>query len=176
MMAVSIRALSEKDIHRLATIADDKKVADTLRDYFPHPYSQSDAEEYIKFVTSQDPTVNFGIIYNDLLVGICGGIPMSDIHSHCLELGYWLGSDYWGKGIASKAVKLLIDYYFGQKRYSRLHAITFSNNPASQRVLTKNGFQQEGLLREYVYKNGEMLDAPTFSLLKREWKQANALQ
>ena len=75
---ITLQPLSESDIPRLAEIANDKRIADMLRDYFPHPYGVSDAEGYISFVSEQDPLLNLGIFEDDVLVGICGGNALTD--------------------------------------------------------------------------------------------------
>ena len=82
---ITLQPLGESDIPRLTEIANDKRIADMLRDYFPHPYSQSDAEGYISFVSEQDPLLNLGIFEGDVLVGICGGNALTDVHRYtCL--------------------------------------------------------------------------------------------
>lgn len=169
--SITLRTLTVDDIDRLATIANDKRIADTLRDIFPHPYHRSDAEGYISFVMTQDPAMNLGICLDDELVGICGGNALGDVHRFTAEVGYWLGVDYWGLGIASTAVSLLIKHYFNNTSFVRLQANVYSNNPASERVLINNGFVNEGLMRKYVYKNGEFLDTPLYALLKEDWQQ-----
>jgi len=168
---ISLRTLTTDDVNRMVTIANDKRIADTLRDIFPHPYRRSDAEGYISFVMSQNPIMNFGICYNDKLVGVCGGNALDDVHKFTAEVGYWLGLDYWGKGIASVAVTQLIEHYFTHTPFIRLQANVFSNNLASERVLIKNGLVKEGIMRKYVYKNGEYLDTPLYALLKEDWSQ-----
>ena len=166
---ITLQPLGESDIPRLAEIANDKRIADMLRDYFPHPYSQSDAEGYISFVSEQDPLLNLGIFEGDVLVGICGGNALTDVHRYTAEIGYWLGVDAWGRGIASKALALLVAHYYEHTSFVRLQAHVYSNNPASEQVLIKNGFIKEGVCRKYVFKNGTYLDAPLYALLKGEW-------
>jgi len=166
---ITLQPLGVTNIPRLAEIANDKRIADKLRDYFPHPYSQSDAEGYISFVSEQEPILNLGIFEGDVLVGICGGNALTDVHRYTAEIGYWLSVDAWGRGIASKALALLVTHYFEHTSFVRLQAHVFSNNPASEKVLIKNGFIKEGVCRKYVYKNGEFLDAPLYALLKEEW-------
>ncbi len=166
--SISIRGLSLSDAPRLAEIANDRRIADKLRDYFPHPYRLSDAEGYISFVSEQYPLLNLGIFEGDLLVGICGGNLLTDVHRYTAEVGYWLGVDAWGRGIASKALGLLVTHYFQHTDTIRLQAHVFSNNPASEQVLVKNGFTKEGVCRKYIYKNGVYLDAPLYALLKED--------
>jgi len=120
-------------------------------------------------IAKQEPILNLGIFEGDVLVGICGGNALTDVHRYTAEIGYWLSVDAWGRGIASKALALLVTHYFEHTSFVRLQAHVFSNNPASEKVLIKNGFIKEGVCRKYVYKNGEFLDAPLYALLKEEW-------
>ncbi|CAN6547964.1 unnamed protein product [Malus baccata var. baccata] len=87
------------------------------------------------------------------------------------ELGYVLGSKYWGKGIASQAVKLVADTIFKEWTHLyRLEALVDVDNVGSQRVLEKVGFQREGVLRKYCMLKGRSRDMVIFSLLSTDWQ------
>ena len=75
---------------------------------------------------------------------------------------------YWGRGIATEAVKLLTAYIWSLDQLVRIHAQVFSNNTASARVLEKNGFELEATLRKAAYKNNELLDDQVWVKLKNE--------
>jgi RimJ/RimL family protein N-acetyltransferase len=81
-------------------------------------------------------------------------------------MGYWLGQEYWGKGIATLAVQWMVAYTFNEFDFNRIWAAVFSNNPASMRVLQKAGFKQEAILEKSVIKNGEYLNEHIFAILK----------
>ncbi|KAA8527623.1 hypothetical protein F0562_034982 [Nyssa sinensis] len=75
------------------------------------------------------------------------------------ELGYVLASKYWGKGIVTKAVKMVAStIFFDWPHLERLEALVDVNNPGSQRVLEKAGFQREGVLRKYYLHKGRPID------------------
>ena len=57
---------------------------------------------------------------------------------------------------------------FGRLDIVRIHAAVYARNGASCRVLEKAGFTREGILRQSVYKNGEVLDACLYALLREE--------
>ncbi|KAB2625433.1 hypothetical protein D8674_017093 [Pyrus ussuriensis x Pyrus communis] len=87
------------------------------------------------------------------------------------ELGYVLGSKYWGKGIASQAVKLVADTIFKEWTHlDRLEALVDVDNVGSQRLLEKVGFQREGVLRKYCMLKGRSRDMVIFSLLSTDWQ------
>ncbi|XP_060182047.1 uncharacterized protein LOC132611670 [Lycium barbarum] len=85
------------------------------------------------------------------------------------KIGYKLASKYWGKGIATKAVKMaaatiLVDW----THLARLEAVVDVKNPASQRVLEKVGFTKEGVFRKYYLLNGKPRDMVMLSLLSTD--------
>ena len=82
------------------------------------------------------------------------------------ELGYVLASKYWGKGIATKAVKMVASTIFKEwPHLERLEALVDVENGGSQRVLEKAGFQREGLLRKFCILKGRTRDMLIYSLL-----------
>ncbi len=87
------------------------------------------------------------------------------------EIGYIINepSDR-GKGYASEAAKLLVDYLFLTKMIVRIQAGTSLRNSSSMRVLEKLGFQKEGVLRKSYFVNGKYDDSVIFGLLREEWE------
>ena len=81
-----------------------------------------------------------------------------DVLRHNGEIGYWLGHRWWGRGVATAAVRLIVAYAFGQLGLRRVYAEVFGNNPASVRVLEKAGFGLEYRLPAVIVKDGEVLD------------------
>ncbi|MFT8322149.1 MAG: GNAT family protein [Bacillus sp. (in: firmicutes)] len=90
------------------------------------------------------------------------------------EIGYELHPDYWRKGYAVEAITRIISYGFKEMDLTRIGAVVFLENKASNQLLAKLGFQQEGILREYMYQNGVAYDTNIYSLLKDD-KKANDL-
>lgn len=73
------------------------------------------------------------------------------------HLGYRVGQVYTGKGIANRALKLLIEAVVEEGRIKQIKAQTTMNNIASQKILEKNGFEQIGKSDETVGMNGQEL-------------------
>lgn len=86
------------------------------------------------------------------------------------EIGYDLLPTYWGKGIMSEAINVVITYCFQTLSLFRIGAVIFPENIASSKVIEKLGFQKEGLLRGYIYQNEESHNVYVYSLLKTDWK------
>jgi ribosomal-protein-alanine N-acetyltransferase len=74
------------------------------------------------------------------------------------NLGSWVDAKRNGRGLATRAVAALAEHAFGSLGLHRLEAGTLVDNPASQRVLEKNGFELVGLARNYLHIGGEWRD------------------
>ena len=82
------------------------------------------------------------------------------------EIGYELHPNHWRKGYTSEAVLAVLTYGFDVMELTRIGAVVFKENEASQNLLTKIGFQEEGILKKYMYQNGVAHDTYVYSLLK----------
>lgn len=82
-----------------------------------------------------------------------------DVHRQTAGLGYWLGEEFWGRGIVTEAVATFTDFCFENFPLRRIYAEVFANNPASARVLEKAGFVFEGRLKNNIFKDGQLLDS-----------------
>jgi RimJ/RimL family protein N-acetyltransferase len=157
-MAVIIRQWTINDLDNLVSYANNINIWNTLRNYFPHPYTKENGEEWLNKTIGQEPVVNFAIDLDGKAVGGIGLILNSDVYIMSAEIGYWIGEPYWGLGIATEALKQIVDYTFYYFDIIRLYAEVFENNKASMRVLEKNGFYLEGVRRKAVIKNGTLMD------------------
>lgn len=82
------------------------------------------------------------------------------------EIGYEIHPDCWRKGYTSEAIRTVIKYGFDELNLTRIGAVVFLENEASNQLLSKIGFQQEGILRDYMYQNGKAHDTYVYSMLK----------
>ncbi|EZP76902.1 N-acetyltransferase [Parageobacillus genomosp. 1] len=99
------------------------------------------------------------------IIGTIGFNAWSPKHKRA-EIGYELHPKYWRKGYATEAVSAVISYGFKELDLTRIGAVVFLENKASNELLTKLGFQKEGVLRSYMYQNGVPYDTNVYSLLK----------
>jgi ribosomal-protein-alanine N-acetyltransferase len=155
---IYLRPWMKEDARQLAFVANNKNIWKNVRDSIPYPYTIHDAEKWIAHCHKQKPVVNFGVIYNAALVGSIGCVPKTDVYSKSIEIGYFIGEPYWNLGIATQAVRILVDYIEKQFDAVRLYAEVFSYNKASMHVLHKNGFYLEGIRRKSVTKNNVITD------------------
>ncbi len=164
MYNIQLRKLHISDAPKIALMLNNKKIWDQLRDYIPFPYTEKDGEEFIAFVHSQSSQQVFGILNKeDELCGVVGLVVQSGIYRISAEIGYWLGEDYWGQGIMSKAVELITNYGFDELKLERIYTSVFEFNKASIRILEKNGYEKEGVFKKALIKNGNIVDEHRFA-------------
>jgi RimJ/RimL family protein N-acetyltransferase len=87
------------------------------------------------------------------------------------EIGYALGSQYWGQGYATEALEAVIGYGFHALGLNRIEADIDPRNVGSARVLEKLGFRKEGYMPERWIVFGEMADTANYGLLRRYWDE-----
>jgi RimJ/RimL family protein N-acetyltransferase len=92
--------------------------------------------------------------------------PQKDVYRLSAELGYWIGEPFWGNGIATKAVELILKYGFETLNLNRIYAGVFEHNIASMRVLEKCDFVKEGIAKQAVIKNNKVIDEHKFAIIK----------
>ena len=167
-MLCELRKWRLEDAGALASMLSDKRVQDNLRDGLPYPYTEQDGRDYISAMLSADEnsTFAFAIIYEGKVIGSIGAFRQSNIHRRTAELGYYRGTDYWGKGIMTEAVKQLCSYIFENTDIIRIFAEPFAYNKGSCRVLEKAGFRFEGVMRSNAVKNGRIIDMRLYGLVK----------
>ncbi|CAM2010391.1 GNAT family N-acetyltransferase [Acanthopleuribacter pedis] len=88
----------------------------------------------------------------------------------CGEIGYRVGPDFKGKGIAYEASQAVLDAVFGQSNLHKMSARCVDANKASSRILEKMGMQREGVLRQEALADGERRDLLVYGLLRPEWE------
>lgn len=164
---MEIRKLSYDYISDIAKFANNKKIADNLRNIFPHPYTEENAQQFVRFCidTPESKQVNRAIVYDDKAVGVISLTLGEDVYAKSAEIGYWLGEPYWGKGIMTDAVKQACHIAFDQYNLARLFAAVYSYNKKSCKVLEKCGFEMEGVLKKSVFKNGQFFDSYMYGLV-----------
>jgi [ribosomal protein S5]-alanine N-acetyltransferase len=165
-MKVDLHTWKKDCIPFLVFQANNAKLAATMRDSFPFPYTLADAEYWIHSNLLIDPPINFAVSAEDQFAGGAGFILKKDIHRKSVEIGYWLGESFWGKGIGSLVIAALVRHIFSLYDVHKIFAEVFSNNPASMRALEKNGFHLEAILKKAIYKNNQFLDAYLWAIFR----------
>jgi ribosomal-protein-alanine N-acetyltransferase len=133
-----------------------RKIAKFLWD-IPYPYTR---EKALEFVNSSKRTfksleaVNFAIEYNsdfETRKKVIGTISLKNINltTKVSHIGYWLGEQYWGMGLGTESVCLVINYAFSAIGLEKICAFVYPDNKGSIRVLEKSGFKIGGQVNEY---------------------------
>lgn len=138
----------------------------TLR--IPYPYTMKAAREWISSSLKSQRKKNrdayrFAIDINKEVVGV---VALENIQKHKAEIGYWLAKKHWNKGIMTEAAGLVAKFGFDKLKLARIYAPIFSRNKRSARVLEKNSFRLEGLLRKDICKDGKFSDVRLYAKTK----------
>lgn len=163
-----LRRFEPNDASRLVELCNNRKLWERLTDYFPHPYSEKDARLFIESCMAEDPPETFAIELDSILIGSVGLKSHKGIYRFTAEIGYWLGEPYWGKGYATRAVKLLTAWGLEKMGFLRIQASVFDFNKISQRVLEKAGYNLECIARKAAIKNEHICDEYRYAHIKQQ--------
>lgn len=165
-MKATFRPFRADDRESIARQADNINVWNNLRDYLPRPYTVQDADRFIEYTTGKETATDFAIDVDGLAVGAIGVMPHTDVQRISAETGYWLGEEYWNKGIMSHVLADFCEYIFADTDIIHLYANVFEHNTASMRVLEKAGFTPAGIMHRAAVKNGHIIDMHFYEKLK----------
>jgi len=161
-----VRNWRREDLDCLLRYANNPKIAANLRDQFPHPYTRREGIEYLNYVRTMEVPMSFALEFAGEAIGGIGFKQGTDIARLSVEMGYWLGEPFWGRGLTTRAVSATSDWAFDAYRIVRIFATAFAHNVASMRVLEKSGFQREGILRRSAIKNGVIVDQVVYAKVR----------
>jgi ribosomal-protein-alanine N-acetyltransferase len=162
----TIRSWQVSDAESLQRHADNRNVSKQLRDRFPFPYGIEQARLFIDFIARQATPTVWAIDVDGEAVGGIGIELDTDVERVSAEIGYWLGERFWGRGIATEALKAVTAEAFTRFDITRLYAVPFADHIASVRVLEKAGYVREGHLRRSAIKDGKIRDQLLFAAYK----------
>lgn len=161
-----VRTYRLDDAASLARHGNNRRIWENLRDRFPHPFTEANGIAYITHVLENPDTPSFAIDVDGQAVG---GISLhlgTDIERIGAEMGYWLGEEFWGRGIMTSAIRLVTDSAFQERKLIRVFAIPFTTNVASCRALEKVGYQREGMMRRSALKDGKVRDQYLYAIVQ----------
>jgi RimJ/RimL family protein N-acetyltransferase len=161
---VTLRNFEISDVDRLVEILNQPSVTQFLSTKIPYPYTKEDAIWWVQ-EGSNEGFIR-AVEYEGELVGCIGVNPGNFEYERSGEVGYWLCSSHWRRGIMRDALRQIIDFTFAHSDIERIFACVFSSNNGSQKLLLSAGFEQEAILRRAIYKNGCSYDSHIFSILR----------
>lgn len=172
-----LRPFTVADVDRVADLLNDEAMSRNLRTA-TWPYSRTNAQQWIESLLGAweaGRSAVFAVCLNrgsePQLVGAIGLV--FEQPSNRAELGYWVGRDEWGQGIATEACVSVLDFAFSELGIQRVYAECLDRNPASAAVLKKVGMSQEGVLARHFRKDetDEYCDVQLFGLLRSAWNE-----
>ncbi|MDJ0365763.1 GNAT family protein [Hymenobacter sp. H14-R3] len=166
-----LRAFTPADVPHLVELAGNYEVAkNTLN--IPHPYHEEDARRWVQLTQENyQQRVGYAFAIELRATGkLVGGIGLTlQARFDRAEAGYWLGQAYWGQGLASEALAALLGFGFGTLGLHKIVATHLVDNPASGRVMLKNGMVKEGELVQHTKRDGHYHDLWQYRLLRAEY-------
>lgn len=140
MQTAGIYMAALEHAEAIQRLASDAAVAATTR--LPHPYPPGGARTFIESrIEARQRGADWCFVIMDRRT-VVGMIGLDQIEGEtCREFGYWIGREYWGRGYASFAVKMALEFAFRNLRLQKVCAGVLESNSASRRVLEKNGFR-----------------------------------
>jgi len=155
-MEFILRPWKKEDLEFVARNAADKEITSNMSDAFPD--SVEKWAKFLEYAIDNNDILYLAIDIKGEAVGGIGVKPMDDIYRKNAEMGYWLAKKYWGQGIITQAIKLIVKKAFETFNIDRIYATPFETNTASHKVLEKAGFLLEARFTKKVIKNEKELD------------------
>ncbi|MBX3479272.1 MAG: GNAT family N-acetyltransferase [Caulobacter sp.] len=140
---LTLRSPAPGDESRLAELMADFDIA-RMTSRVPHPYGLADAAEFIGRAQGRDPRTDHNFLLEHEDEGVVGGLGLFTPPGQPLEVGYWVGKPFWGRGFASEALTGALAWAGRDWKKRYIVAGHFSDNPASGAVLCKAGFLYTG--------------------------------
>lgn len=167
-----IRRLTAGDGADVERYASDYDVAKTTLN-IPHPYPKGGGKEFVTVMMEQFEKGNhYTFAIENRAEGNFIGLISLGMNKgfHHAELGYWIGKPFWGQGFGTETVRAMLEFGFNELHLHKIFARAFSHNPASWRIMEKNGMTYEGTFKEHVYRMEEYYDLVFYGMLKREFQ------
>ncbi len=171
-----LRPLVEEDTDLVAHYCSDPEMHRNTA-LIPFPYTRDHAEAFLACVHPGDVYergVTLGIEWRETGT-FCGCIELGmNRKNDRSELGYWIGREFWGRGIATEASRRILRFGFEELALHKITSGYYDFNAASGRVQEKLGFQIEGHLRDQVKRDGTFHTLIKTGLLLSEWREKTA--
>jgi RimJ/RimL family protein N-acetyltransferase len=161
---VLLRPFVDDDASAVAAACADSEIARFIP-MMPHPYTEADARAYLATVAeNREAQKRFALAVTEVASGRLVGsidVRLGDVGS----IGCWTAAEARGRGVATRALRLLSRWAVTEGGVERLELATHPENRASQRVAEKAGFAKEGVLRSHTRFREGRRDSVLYSLL-----------
>ena len=173
---LELRPVDERHAEELAALV--RRDLAHLRSWMPwatERYSVEDAREFIRRnlrQAAEDQGFATLIFFRGRVAGSIGYNNI-DWANRKTDIGYWLAADLQGRGIMTKACRVLVDYAFRELRLNRVEIFCAVENQRSRRIPERLGFTEEGTHRQAEWVHDHFKDLVAYSMLAREWKPSS---
>lgn len=159
--AAAHAALVQKNLHRL------QRWLPFVTPDFDEARARELINRYLKRL-AEDEAMLLGIFYQN---EFAGWIAFREWirRNQTTEIGYWIGEEFEGKGLITKAVQAMIRYAFTELGMNRVEILMEVENVRSAAVPERLGFTMEGVKRQGFWVHGQPRDVYVYALLKDEW-------
>jgi ribosomal-protein-serine acetyltransferase len=169
---IVLKHVQESDALEMFRLTDSSR--ETLREWLPwvdRTKSERDSLTFIQLTLEAYEArrgVNCGIFYHGELAGMVS-YNLIDWQNRTAHIGYWLGDEFQGRGIMTRAVQGLIDYGFFELDLNRIEIRAAVDNTKSRAIPERLGFRQEGRIRQAEWLYDHFVDHAVYGLLRPEW-------
>jgi ribosomal-protein-alanine N-acetyltransferase len=173
--ALVLKRIEKEDVNEVFAIYDNERVFEYCGILSKHNIKTVESMiGHFERDYNKKSRVKLGIFLKKEEEKLAGIIEIMDFNQRVemVTVGYFLAEEYWGRGIASEALGILVKFLFEEVQVNRIHAEVMPANTASQKVLSKNGFIREGLLRQASFWPGKgVVDLEVFGMLREEYNR-----
>jgi ribosomal-protein-serine acetyltransferase len=176
---LALRMLRLSDAEELFALTDANRA--WLRAWLPWLDGNTRVEDSRRFIQSMldqyaaSRGFDCAILENGAIVGTVE-IKVVEWAHGCAEIGYMLAADAGGRGVMTRACRVLIDYAFDELEVNKLMIRAATGNTRSRAVAERLGFTQEGVLRDAEWLYDHWVDHAVYGLLRRQWASGDAHQ
>jgi RimJ/RimL family protein N-acetyltransferase len=167
---VVLRPADMDDVDAITAACQDPEIPRFTR--VPSPYGREQGVEYVRGVErgwaeGTHAVLSIRDATDDALIGSIG-IMRLDEQPGTAEIGYWVAKDARGRGIATRAVRLVSRWAVDELALQRLELMATIDNVVSQGVAARAGFTREGVLRSYMTHGCGRIDVVMFSIVRSD--------
>lgn len=170
---IEMYVLTEDDAERLFALTNNNRTH--LRQWLPWIDDTRTVEDTRDFIASSlrrykdDMGMSCGIFYKGDLAGVIS-LNTIDWLNYKTEIGYWLGAEFQGLGLITRACRAMIDHAFLDLELNKVEIRCATGNSRSCAIPQRLGFTQEGVIRQGEWLYDHYVDLVLYGLLSSEWK------
>ncbi|MBP1949422.1 GNAT family N-acetyltransferase [Virgibacillus litoralis] len=173
---ITLKFLDNNNAESLFRLTDTSR--DSLREWLAwvdNTTTVADSKEFIDSTLNnygEKKGMTTGIFYKGSLAGVVG-INNFSWRNRIATIGYWLGTNYQGLGIMTRATSGLIDYAFHTLEMNRVEIRAAYENKRSRAIPERLGFVKEGQIRQAEWLYDHYVDHVIYGMLASEWESRN---